>query len=176
MKNLLTRIISNFWMACKDNKLNRQYYKEKLILFRQKKLVHLIIGAIVVLPCYFAINQQNVDLVAKVTAELNIFCARTGLLFVMALFIGVSSLHDDVFRLRKETIKQRLVKIDNFFISLRVYFVFIFVLQWFAMIKQDYTSLADLINIMLSLALITILDLFIARLSTLFNLRVKSLF
>lgn len=162
------------WNISKEVPLNKFYYKSFLDVFQHNKMGELLISLTVAMLLSLSINQLNAEIIAKVAASFNIFCTITGIIFVLSVLAGISSLEEVDFKKRIQSIILGVRKTGDFFIHLRVPLIFSFTLQFIAIIKQDNPSLIQLSNMMLSVGLICILDLYIARMLTLIDYRSRS--
>lgn len=175
MKNKFIQICKTFHNVSKDRPLNNYYYRLFIKSFQQKKTIELYASLVIAIALYGRINEQNYNYVTNLSAAFSICISVLGLIYVIYSFVNISRLNDIEFTLNKKEICKQIHQIEKFFINLRIYLIFSFVIQSIVFAKQNEPSAFTFSYIMFSMGFMGITDLYIARLSTLFYYRERLL-
>lgn len=175
MKKTFIQICKTFHNVSKDRPRNNYYYRLFMESFQQNKRFELYASLAIAIALYGRINEQNYNYVTNLSAAFSICISVLWLIHVIYSFVNISRLDDIDFTLNKKEICEQIHQIEKVFINLRIYLIFSFVIQFIVLIKQDHPSAFTLSYIMFSIGFMGITDLYIARLSTLFNYRERLL-
>lgn len=172
----IKRLVVNFYNPSKETKINRYFFDGIYILIREKCGIEFIIAMLVdIILIFTVVNKENSVLIFSCASACCIMLITYGLIFILSAMLEISGLDDNEFNKRKDILRNKIYDIRAEYVQCRIPFLFVFVMQAAATFLSAYPSSIMFVGIMSSIAGIVVLDLFLARLFTLFFCRMREL-